>query len=207
MLLFFFFAFFSAKHFEVSHLIDWMALICTWKFRGDIWKTSLLLLRALLQWIQTQNKKAAVGKAFIRSWSILKCISFVIKQKKGYTGTRQTCLVNRRKCIFVLFTYIHTSLHFIGCKKAGIVLCLVMLLYTQKNLQEFMGACFKIHVVQFTTVVLVLLKETLLILTKKSLIGLQLESLDCIVLISKTTLGALFLTFINSVLHHRAAWF
>lgn len=70
-----------------------------------------------------------------------------------------------------------------------------------------MGACFKIHVVQFTTVVLVLLKETLLILTKKSLIGLQLESLDCIVLISKTTLGALFLTFINSVLHHRAAWF
>lgn len=68
-----------------------------------------------------------------------------------------------------------------------------MLLYTQKNLQEFMGACFKIHVVQFTTVVLVLLKETLLILTKKkSLIGLQLESLDCIVLISKTTLGALF---------------
>lgn len=82
-----------------------------------------------------------------------------------------------------------------------------MLLYTQKNLQEFMGACFKIHVVQFTTVVLVLLKETLLILTKKSLIGLQLESLDGIVLISKTTLGALFLTFINSVLHHRAAWF
>lgn len=70
-----------------------------------------------------------------------------------------------------------------------------------------MGACFKIHIVQFTTVVLVLLKETLLILTKKSLIGLQLESLDCIVLISKTTLGALFLTFINSVLHHRAAWF
>lgn len=67
-----------------------------------------------------------------------------------------------------------------------------MLLYTQKNLQEFMGACFKIHVVQFTTVVLVLLKETLLILTKKSLIGLQLESLDCIVLISKTTLGAFF---------------
>lgn len=55
-----------------------------------------------------------------------------------------------------------------------------------------MGACFKIHVVQFTTVVLVLLKETLLILTKKSLIDLQLESLDCIVLISKTTLGALF---------------
>lgn len=44
-----------------------------------------------------------------------------------------------------------------------------MLLYTQKNLQEFMGACFKIHIVQFTTVVLVLLKETLLILTKKKL--------------------------------------
>lgn len=32
-----------------------------------------------------------------------------------------------------------------------------------------MGACFKIHFVQFTTVVLVLLKETLLILATKKL--------------------------------------